>query len=107
MNYGDGDISTLGCGTIYSLSGDDVLQGLPSQSEFERAQSQRWLNVDRTDYSAKGYFAGRAAGLQTSYCPRRRFIPTPIYSEPAADEGDAIKERLSTTANLYSGSLEQ
>lgn len=106
MSYGDGDVETLGCGSIYSLSGDDILQGLPSEESFRRAQGQPWLTCDKTLYATKGYFAGRQAGLQTAYCPRRRFIPTPIYSEPAADEGDAIKEKLSTTALLYSGSLE-
>lgn len=108
MSFGDGDADfTLGAGTIYSLSGDDILQGLPSEESFERAQSQRWLNVDKSDYTAKNYYAGRQAGLQTAYCHRRRFIPTPLFPEAAADEGDQIKERLSTTALLYEGSLEQ
>lgn len=104
MSFDDGD--SLGAGTIYSLSGEDILQGLPTQESFERSESQRWLHIDKTDYASKGYFAGRAAGLQTARCNRRRFIPTPIFPEPRADEGNPIKEQLATTANLYSGSLE-
>lgn len=99
--------SGLPCGTIYSRNPEDLLAGLPSEESYRRDLARPWLTCDKTDYAARGLFGGRASGLQTAYCPRRRFIPTPIYSEPAADEGDQVKERLSTTANLYSGSLEQ
>jgi hypothetical protein len=104
MSYGDGECDTLSAGTIYSQTPEDLLSGLPTQLNYERDLSRRWLKVDRTDYAAKGYYAGRQAGLQTAECPRRRFVATALIPV-AADEGDEIKEDRLVTANLYSGEL--
>lgn len=107
---------TLAAGTIYSQDTQSLLDGLPTQENYgtqqhfdssnptERDLARRWLKVDRTDYQAKGYYAGRQAGLQSAECPRRRFVATALIPV-AADEGDEIKEDRLVTANLYSGEL--
>jgi len=92
-------------GTMYGQDREQLLYGLPSEEAIERSYSQRWLTVDRTDYAAKGYYAGRQAGLQTAYCHPRRFAPTLVGIEPPADEGNQISEDVLITAKLYSGSM--
>lgn len=95
---------TKPAGTIYS-SQEELLGGLPSQESVERTHSNRWLLVDLTDYKAKGYYAGRQEGMQTTICHPRRFVPVPQFDTPEAQLGDEIDERNEVTANLYSGDL--
>jgi hypothetical protein len=99
------ECETLGAGTIYSQDPQSLLDGLPTQASYERDLSRKWLLVDKTDYSKKGYFAGRQAGLQTAVCPRRRFVATAIVPPEPAQEGDQVREDRLVTAELYSGSL--
>jgi hypothetical protein len=95
----------LPAGTMYGQDREQLLYGLPSEAAIERSNSQRWLTVDHTDYAAKGYFAGRQAGLQSAVCHQRRFAPTLVPDAPPADEGDQISEDVLITAKLYTGKL--
>lgn len=81
------------------------MNGLPSQESVERTHSNRWLLVDRTDYAAKGYYAGRQDGLQSAICHPRRFVPVPQFDTPEAQLRDEIDEQNTITADLYSGDL--
>ena len=98
-------LGPLPAGTIYGQDREQLLYGLPSEASVERSLAQRWLLVDRTDYAAKGYYAGRQAGLQTARCTPRRFAPTLVGIEPPADEGDQVSEDVLVTARLYGGRL--
>jgi hypothetical protein len=104
MSYGDEEDCALAAGTIYSRNEDDLLSGLPSQESFERSQSNRWLVCDKTDYASRGLYAGRAAGMHSATCHRRRFVATAIIPV-AADEGDPVREDHLITAQLYNGEL--
>jgi hypothetical protein len=95
----------LPAGTMYGQDREQLLYGLPSEASIERAYSQRWLEIDQSDYAARGYYAGRQAGMQTARCHARRFAPTLVGAEPPADEGNQISQDVLITAKLFTGQL--